>query len=111
VDIFSGLICGGLPLFFSWTWRSEWIPAICILLHSYGVYWGLSGDIAGIVQEYSGSVPADRYHADFNLPIVVALLAGAVVGSFSGSFKFSEGILKYVITLVLVIANVKLYLV
>jgi len=46
-----------------------------------------------------------------NLPIVVALLAGAVVGFFSGSFKFSEGILKYVITLVLVVASVKLYLV
>jgi hypothetical protein len=42
---------------------------------------------------------------------VAVAFTGGMAGSFSGSFKFSEGILKYVITIVLVIASVKLYLV
>jgi uncharacterized membrane protein YfcA len=42
---------------------------------------------------------------------VFVAFAGGLAGSFTGSFKFSEGILKYVITIVLLIASVKLYMV
>ncbi len=38
-------------------------------------------------------------------------VAGGLTGSFSGSFKLSVSVLRYVITAVLIIASIKLYLV
>ena len=97
IGIGGGIILSPLLLLTRWATMKETaaISAAFIFLNSLS---GLTGHIMAGME-----VSPQIY-----LWVAVAF-AGGLAGSFSGSFKFSVNVLRYVITAVLLIACIKLY--
>ncbi len=98
IGIGGGIILSPILLLFRWTNQKETaaISAIFILVNS----------VAGLAGQFTKGV---EFSTDMVTYVIVAF-AGGLCGAYLGSFRFPQATLRYVLSLVLTVAAVKLLL-